>query len=44
MRNYTYFGFWPISLKFITTNHTGPWQGSTHKLADNAEALQVPKT
>lgn len=40
-----YFGVWPISLKFITKNHTGPCkQGSTHELADNAESLQVPKT
>lgn len=45
MRSYTHFWFWPVSLKFIPKNHTEPCkQGSTHKLADNAESLQVPKT
>lgn len=45
MSKYKYFGVWPISLKFITENHTGPCkQESAHELADNAESLQVPKT
>lgn len=43
MSNYTNFGFWPISLKFTTKNHTGLCkQGSTHELSDNAESLEVP--
>lgn len=44
MSNYTYFGFWRISLKFITKNHTGSCkQGSPHKLADRRIPASNPK-